>query len=218
MMITDTDNNQLNYRKIRIPPEPLNFSIIQLMMYNMALLGHRFSNERWVGGALNHLPLLFCKSVYFLNIDILAVTYFFYSFNIIVLLTAFVMHLYKYQHIFLFLFLHTSYGLKIFTYLLLYFLHTCMNIRTFLFLFSHTFPSEIFYNMHTYLHVCKLLKGAVLKQPHTDSGRVVQYLLTYKIASVKVKYSLATNVWKYQVEVRMRRASSYIREMCSSIF
>ena len=31
------------------------------------MLRHRFSNERWGGGgggALNHLPLLFCKSVY----------------------------------------------------------------------------------------------------------------------------------------------------------
>ena len=34
------------------------------MMYNMSVLRHRFSNERG-GGALNHLPLLFCKSVYF---------------------------------------------------------------------------------------------------------------------------------------------------------
>ena len=35
------------------------------MMYNMPMLRHRFSNERWgVWGALNHLPLLFCKSVY----------------------------------------------------------------------------------------------------------------------------------------------------------
>ena len=32
------------------------------MMYNMSMLRHRFSNER--EGALNHLPLLFCKSVY----------------------------------------------------------------------------------------------------------------------------------------------------------
>ena len=31
----------------------------------MPTLRHRFSNERWGGGgALNHLPLLFCKSVY----------------------------------------------------------------------------------------------------------------------------------------------------------
>ena len=40
------------------------------MMYNMSMLRHRFSNERWErggggGGAQNHLPLLFCKSVYF---------------------------------------------------------------------------------------------------------------------------------------------------------
>ena len=40
------------------------------MMYNMSMLRHRFSNERWGrgggggGGALNHLPLLLCKSVY----------------------------------------------------------------------------------------------------------------------------------------------------------
>ena len=36
------------------------------MMYNMSVLRHRFSDERWGegGGALNHLPLLFCKSVY----------------------------------------------------------------------------------------------------------------------------------------------------------
>ena len=39
------------------------------MMYNMSMLRHPFSNERWCvgggggGGALNHLPLLFCKSV-----------------------------------------------------------------------------------------------------------------------------------------------------------
>ena len=35
------------------------------MMYNMSMLRHRFS-KRTVGGgggALNHLPLLFCKSV-----------------------------------------------------------------------------------------------------------------------------------------------------------
>ena len=39
------------------------------MMYNMSMLRHRFSYERWGGGggggALNHLPLLFYKSVYF---------------------------------------------------------------------------------------------------------------------------------------------------------
>ena len=42
------------------------------IMYNMCMLHHRFSNERGgggggrggKGGALNHLPLLFCKSVY----------------------------------------------------------------------------------------------------------------------------------------------------------
>ena len=35
-------------------------------MYNKSMLRHRFSNERWGGGGggLNHLPLLFCKSVY----------------------------------------------------------------------------------------------------------------------------------------------------------
>ena len=36
------------------------------MMYNMSMLRHQFSNERWGrkgGGGLNHLPLLFCKSV-----------------------------------------------------------------------------------------------------------------------------------------------------------
>ena len=50
-------------------------------MYNMSMLRHRFLNERWGegflnerghqflnerwggGGALNHLPLLFCESV-----------------------------------------------------------------------------------------------------------------------------------------------------------
>ena len=31
----------------------------------MSMLHHRFSNERSGGGALNHLPLLFCKSVYY---------------------------------------------------------------------------------------------------------------------------------------------------------
>ena len=39
------------------------------MMYNWSMLHHRFSNE-WGGGggaALNHLSLLFCKSVYFLQ-------------------------------------------------------------------------------------------------------------------------------------------------------
>ena len=38
------------------------------MIYNMSMLRHRFSNEQWGGGGgggdLNHLPLLFCKSVY----------------------------------------------------------------------------------------------------------------------------------------------------------
>ena len=37
------------------------------VLYNVPMLHHRFSNERWGrggGGALNHLPLLFCKSVY----------------------------------------------------------------------------------------------------------------------------------------------------------
>ena len=32
------------------------------MMYNMSMLRHRFSNERW-GATLNYLPLLFSKSV-----------------------------------------------------------------------------------------------------------------------------------------------------------
>ena len=32
------------------------------MVYNMSMLHHRFSNEWWRG--LNHLPLLFCESVY----------------------------------------------------------------------------------------------------------------------------------------------------------
>ena len=39
------------------------------MMYNMSLLRHRFSDDRWGrgggGGALNHLHLLLCKSVYY---------------------------------------------------------------------------------------------------------------------------------------------------------
>ena len=39
------------------------------MMYNMSMLRHRVSNQRWGGGgggggALSHLLLLFCKSVY----------------------------------------------------------------------------------------------------------------------------------------------------------
>ena len=37
--------------------------------FNMSMLCHRFSNERLGGGggggALNHLPLLLCKSVFF---------------------------------------------------------------------------------------------------------------------------------------------------------
>ena len=39
------------------------------MMYNIFMLRHRFSNERWGGGggggggALSHFPLLFYKSV-----------------------------------------------------------------------------------------------------------------------------------------------------------
>ena len=36
------------------------------MMYNMSMLRYRFSNEQ-LRGALNHLPLLFCKSVYLWN-------------------------------------------------------------------------------------------------------------------------------------------------------
>ena len=41
------------------------------MMYNMSMLRHRFSNERWGGGgALNHLRLvLFCKSVYCISLE-----------------------------------------------------------------------------------------------------------------------------------------------------
>ena len=41
------------------------------MMYNMSMLRHPFSNEQWGGGGggLNHLPLLFCKSVYFVAYD-----------------------------------------------------------------------------------------------------------------------------------------------------
>ena len=40
------------------------------MKSEMSMLRHRFSNEQWgqggPGGApLNHFPLLFCKSVYF---------------------------------------------------------------------------------------------------------------------------------------------------------
>ena len=39
------------------------------MMYNMSMLHHRFSNRpgggEGGGGGLNHLPLLFCKSVYY---------------------------------------------------------------------------------------------------------------------------------------------------------
>ena len=37
-------------------------------MHNMSMLRHRFSNEQWGGGGggLNHLPLLFGKSVYIL--------------------------------------------------------------------------------------------------------------------------------------------------------
>ena len=38
-------------------------TILFKMMYNMSMLRNRFSNERWGGGgALNHLPLIFCKS------------------------------------------------------------------------------------------------------------------------------------------------------------
>ena len=41
------------------------------MMYNMSMLRHWFSNERWGregGGGLNHLPILFCKSVYIFRV------------------------------------------------------------------------------------------------------------------------------------------------------
>ena len=46
-----------------------------IMMYDMSMLRHRFSNERWGrggggGGALNYLPLLFCKSVYIVTKNI----------------------------------------------------------------------------------------------------------------------------------------------------
>ena len=43
-------------------------TILFKMMYDMSMLRHWFSNERWGGGGggtLNHLPLLFCKSVYY---------------------------------------------------------------------------------------------------------------------------------------------------------
>ena len=43
-------------------------------MHNISMLRHRFSNEQWGGGgggALNHLPLLFCKSVYVYEADTL---------------------------------------------------------------------------------------------------------------------------------------------------
>ena len=38
-------------------------------MYNMSMLRHRFSNERWGGGGggLNDLLPLFCKSVYYVT-------------------------------------------------------------------------------------------------------------------------------------------------------
>ena len=41
-----------------------NLHTIPFKMMYMSMLRHRFSNERWGGGgALNYLPLLFCKSV-----------------------------------------------------------------------------------------------------------------------------------------------------------
>ena len=39
-------------------------SIAFKMMYNISMLRHQFSNERWRGEGVNHLPLLFCKSVH----------------------------------------------------------------------------------------------------------------------------------------------------------
>ena len=73
-----------------------------------------------------------------------------YIFLTSILLAVFVMHLYKYQHTFIFLFLHTSYGLKIFTYLLLCFLHTCMNVSNLLtFIFTY-FP---FTSILEYAHI-----------------------------------------------------------------
>ena len=35
-------------------------------MYNMSMLRHRFSNERW-RAALNHSPLLFSKTLYYIS-------------------------------------------------------------------------------------------------------------------------------------------------------
>ena len=43
------------------------------MMHNTSMLRHRFSNERLGGGGgggLNHLALLFCKSVCLIPIDV----------------------------------------------------------------------------------------------------------------------------------------------------
>ena len=78
--------------------------------------------------------------IYFLNVNILAITYFFYSLNISILLIVFVMHLHKYQHIFTFLFLHTSYGLKRYS-------HTCY------FIFHLIFTYFSFRNILEYAHI-----------------------------------------------------------------
>ena len=40
----------------------------KIMLFDMSMLRHRFSNETVGGwGALNHLPLLFYKSVYYMT-------------------------------------------------------------------------------------------------------------------------------------------------------
>ena len=75
---------------------------------------------------------------------------FFYFLNISILLTVFVVHLYKYHHTFICLLLHTSYVLKIFTFLLLYFLHTCMNISN---LLTFIFTYFSFRNILEYAHI-----------------------------------------------------------------
>ena len=55
--------NQNIFEKLR---PNLNLQTITFkIMYDMSMLRHRFLNQRWGGGGgLNHLPLLFCKSVY----------------------------------------------------------------------------------------------------------------------------------------------------------
>ena len=58
--------NQNFYQKFK-----LNRNLLRLpikMMYNMFMLRHRPSNEPGEGGALNQIPVLFCKSVYILMI------------------------------------------------------------------------------------------------------------------------------------------------------